>query len=204
VDREVARMSVTAPASIFGPLVTGHDVEQAVLSTLRKWSGTYIAEAEDAHGITRCSLERVRAWVIGPTLDKWPEDQLPAVVIASPGLAPPPRRNGEGYYRATWRIELGVVCAARTQARSRELSALYLRAHMAIVAQKQSLESFADGVAWLDESYTQLDYDDVRSLYSGSAVFAIDVEDVLSTDAGPTEPDPQADECVPWAPWPLV
>jgi hypothetical protein len=192
------------PTTIFGRIVTGYDVEQWVLALARKWFGTYLAEAERQHDYAACTFPRPRAWIVAPSFDKWPEDQLPAALVVSNGIVAPPRRDGAGVYRAQWRVEVGVCVSASTEAKSRELAELYLAALNAVIVQHPSLEGNAMGASWLELTYTPLDYDSTRSLYAGSSVFAVEVDDVVTTGAGPAEPDPAMDECAPWAPWPLV
>lgn len=193
-----------SPPSIFGPIVTGYDVEGWVVDQLKAWSSTYLAEVERQHGIEACSLQRVRGWSLAPTFDKWPEDQLPGVLVVCRGLVPPPLKSGDGKYRAKWAVDVGVICSARTQADSHSLAMLFLAAHAEIVIGKPSLGGHATGVAWLDEQYDQLVYDDTRSLYTGTATFAIEVPDVRTAATGPTQPDPPEDPCADWPPWPEV
>jgi len=195
---------VDDPTTIFGRIVTGYDVEQWVLALERKWFGTYLAEAERQHGYAACTFPRPRAWVVAASFDKWPEDQVPAVLVVSTGVVVPPRKTGDGVYRAQWRVEVGACVSARTEAESRELAELYVAALNAVVVQHPSLEGNANGASWLELTYTPLDYDSTRSLYAGSAVFAVEVDDVVTTGAGPAAPDPAMDECAPWAPWPEV
>jgi hypothetical protein len=196
---------LSAPATIFGPVVTGGDVEQWCLDLLRKWSGTYLSELERQHGYVAGTLQRVRAWLTAPSFDKWPEDQLPAVVLVSVGLMEPPLREGDGRYRGRWGMSLGVVCSARTQELSHEQSMLYLAAHRAILLQRPSLEGHAAGISWLDEDYTSLPYDDVRSLGAGTAAFSIEVRGITLGDAGPVTPDdPLAPDTAPWPDWPTA
>jgi hypothetical protein len=172
-----------------------------VLDLLMLWSSTYIAELERQHGYTACELERVRGWAYGPTFDKWPEDQLPGVLVVCPGIVPPPDRAGDGVYRARWNVQVGCCCSASTQQKSHEFAQLYIAAHKAIVAQHPSLGGNATALRWLDETYDPLSYDDTRSLYAGYATFSIEVDDVLSSLGGPAEPTAPADD--PCAPWPL-
>jgi hypothetical protein len=198
-------MSLVATETIFGRIVTGNDVEQAVLALLKRWSGTYLSEIERQHGYAAGALSRVRGWSIGMSFDKWPEDQVPGLVVVSPGLLPPPQKTGDGVYRARWRVDVGVICSARTQEKSHEQAQLFIAAHKAIVSQRPSLEGFATASTWIDESYDPLVYDDTRSLYAGYAGFAIDVDDVLTTLAGPITPDDPLDpDTDPWPLWPVV
>jgi hypothetical protein len=198
-------VSLIETETIFGRIVSANDVEQAVLATLKKWSSTYIAELERQHGYTAGELQRVRGWVLAPTFDKWPEDQLPGVLVVSPGLIPPPMRDGDGTYRATWSVDVGCCCSARDQQRSHELAQMFVAAHKAIVLQRPSLGGFATACKWMNESYDALAYDDTRSLYAGYATFAIEVANVVTTLAGPTSTDdPLTPDTDPWADWPEV
>jgi hypothetical protein len=188
--------------TIFGPIVTGGDVEDWCFEVLQKWSCTYLAEIERQHGLTAGTLPLPRGWVPAPTFDKWPEDQLPGIVVVSTGMSEAPLKTGEGSYRARWAVRLGVICAAATQALSRRLAQLYLGAHASILIQRPSLEGRAAGLVWLGEDYTELDYDDTRSLSAGSALFTVEVDGVRFADAGPVTPsDPQAVCEEPWPPW---
>ena len=192
-------MSSVAP-SIFGRIVTGADLEQAIMASLKKWSSTYLSELERQHGMEAGELARVRSWTIAPTLDKFPEDQLPALILWSVGLAPPPDRKAGSVYSARWDMRLGLVCGATTPTRSHELAELYVAAHRALLLNRQSLDGFgANGTEWLDESYDDLPYDEARSLGWGVAQFSVQVDDVQTVYAGPLEPDaPLTPDTAPW------
>lgn len=201
-------VSVLPPAfdpddeSIFGRIVTGGDVEDWCFAVLRKWSCTYLAEVARQHGIEAGKLPVPKGWVPAPSFDKWPEDQLPGIVVVSTGTTELPLRTGEGAYRARWAIRLGVICSGATQAQSRRLAQMYVAAHAAILIQRPSLEGHAAGVVWAGEDYTQLDYNDVRSLYAGEALFTVEVENVRQSAAGPITPADPREPCIdPWPPW---
>jgi len=192
-------------SSIFGPIVSGGDVEQWCLEVLEKWSGTYLAELERIHGLTAGELQRPRRFLVGQTLDKWPEDQVPAVVLVSAGLAEPPKRRGDGTYDARWLMGLGCVCSARTEEKTHALAQIQLAAHRQILLQRPSLEGRAAGMTWLDDDYAQLPYDDNRSLGAAMAFFTVQVNGVGQTGAGPVTPaDPLSPDTDPWPAWPEV
>jgi len=197
-------MSVPA-STIFERIVTGADLEQWCLDTLHRWFPSYLAELERQHGIAAGALQRPRAYLRVPSLDKWPEDQLPAVLLISEGTLDPPRQDGEKHYRARWLIGTACVCSARTEAESRTLAMLYIAALRALFIQRPSLDGNASGTVWLSEDYTELDYDDGRSLAAGRAVFTVEVEDVVSGDAGPLTPgEPLDPDTQPWPLWPIT
>lgn len=195
-------MTLVETETLFERIVTGYDVEQWVVALLKRWSSTYLSELERQHGYIAGTLARVRGWTLAPSFDNWPEDQIPGVLVVSPGLVPPPSKDGYGVYRARWRIDVGCICSARTEQQSHEHAQLFIAAHKSIIAQRPSLEGHASAADWLDENYDPLSFDDTRSLYAGYAGFSIEVDDVLTTGAGPITPD---DPLVPDTdPWPLA
>ena len=194
---------MSSSSTIFGPIVTGGDVETWAMNLLRKWFSTYLAEVERQHGYSGHDLPRPKGWAIGPTWDKWPEDQLPAVIVSSRGVPVPPAKNGDRGYRARWLLDPGVICSARTQAETHALAMLYGAAVRALVIQRPSLDGHAEAADWIAESYDDLGYDDTRSLYAVRQTFSVEVLDVTFGNAGPTEPDVplEPDDTLPWPPW---
>jgi len=193
------------PLTIFEQVVTGADVEKWTLDCLKTWSSTYLAELERQHGIPEGSLQRIRGWVTSPSIDKWPEDQLPVAILVSVGLAERPLRDGAGRYRARWQMGLSVVCSARTASETHVLAMLYVAAHRALLLQRQSLDGKAEGVVWQAETYTDLPFDDTRSLEAGQALFTVEIENVTAAWAGPDTPsDPLSPDTQAWPHWPTV
>lgn len=194
--------AIATGTATFGPIVTGGDVETWVRDLLRTWFSTYLAEVERQHGYSGHDLPRPRGYAIGPSWDKWPEDQIPGVLVSSRGVPAPPQKDGEGYYRARWLIEPGVLCSARTQDETHALAMLYGAALRWLVTHRPSLGGHAEASDWLGESYDDLGYDDTRSLYAVRETFAVEVVDVMLGDAGPTsvEVPLEPDDTVPWPP----
>jgi len=197
-------VSLVETQTIFERGVSGADVEEWVLNCLQRWSGTYLSEVERQHGVAAGTLARVRYWEVAASFDKWPEDQLPGVTVISPGLVPPPTKDGSSAYRARWQIRIGCICSARTQRETHVLASWYVLAHRWLMLQRQSLDGKAEGVQWIDENYAAppFVYDDTRTLYSGYSTFAVSVADVTTVGAGPTLPDAPLDpDTTPWPLW---
>src|SRR4051812_27844406 len=173
-------MAATSPAfgTAIGPIVSARDVEQAAIDTLHKWLSTYLGEAEDQHSRARGSLPRPRSITTTNSFDKWPEDQLPCLLLVCPGLAEAPKAEGNGRYRALFALGAAVVVSAKTEAATEELSKLYVAAVRTCLVQQQSLGGFASGVDWMDETYDDLPSEDWRSLGAGQAIFAVHVADL--------------------------
>jgi hypothetical protein len=189
--------------SEIGPIVSAYDVERAALATLRKWSSTYLGEAEDQHDRPRNSLPRVRSYTTTNSFDKWPEDQLPCVLLVSPGLTEPPRAEGNGHYRASFGLGVAAIVSTARDHDTEELAKLYVAALRTCLVQQRSLDGFAAGIEWLDETYDDLPSEDWRSLGAGQAVFAVEVADIARRFTGPphpTDPPEPAYEPVPGDP----
>jgi hypothetical protein len=144
---------------------------------------------ERQSGRAPASLPRVRGWATAADFETWPEDQVPRVLLVSPGLLAPPIADGHGTYRATWSLGLGVVVSAATMDETMVLAKLYTAALRVCLLQHQSLEGFAAGVEWLDENYDDLPSIDSRSLGAGQAIFAVTVDDVSRRWGGPPTPN---------------
>lgn len=193
----------------FGQIITPDRVARAALATLRAWMPYYVSEVE---------RQRPRAvadpWPPPPrsyatfatsVVTTWPEHALPAVVVACPGLREPPRLDGTGLYRATWRVGACVVVSARDEDSTDRMVGLYGAAARAVIVQHPSLGGFAAGSRWVGETLDELPVDATRTLRAAIVEFAVDVDAVVSTADGPMEiPDPAPDPHDEWPAWPLA
>jgi hypothetical protein len=185
---------VRRPAgSVYGPIVTGATVERAALTTLRTHAHRYIAETCRQEG--RDPLPDPRGYIVASTFDKWPEDQVPVVVVISPGWAARPRRAGGGRVLVPWTLAAGIVTTAKPE-RTRENAQLYVAAIRTLLAQQQSLGGLAEGVDCIDEDYLPpFAFSRTRTLLAVQATFVVTVPDAFTYGAGttswtPGHPDP--------------
>jgi hypothetical protein len=168
--------------SVYGPIVTGATVERAALDTLRTHARLYIAETCRQEG--RDPLPDPRGYIVASTFAKWPEDQLPVVVVISPGWAARPRRAGNGRVMVPWTLAAGVIVSA-TPDRTRENGQLYLAALRTLLAQEQSLGGLAAGVDCIDEDYIPpFAFSRTRTLLALQATFVVTVPDAFTYGAG--------------------
>lgn len=159
------------PAILLPTVVTGTDVESAVMETLRPRMKSY------------CKIRKIpapRAYVAADSFSTFPEDQLPAIVISSPGIADLPLKDGEGTYRAIWEVDVAAVCMANTDENTRKMSRLYAAYIRAIMVQEPSLHGFARGTAWRDEGYGLVPQEKRRSLGVCENTFHVEVGNVVS------------------------
>jgi hypothetical protein len=181
---------------VFGPIFVAAFLEQAVIDTLKIWLPLYIKEIELQLGRTPGELPPPKSYTTRRRFDKFPEDQLPTIIVVSPGLDDDPNEEGDGNYRAPWRMHVGAVVSTSDPAATNLVAKIMGAAIRGAMVQHKSLGGVASGLTWYDESYDDLPDDDVsRSLGATSLSFRIEVDDVVNWQRGPDGsylPDPTA------------
>lgn len=176
--------------TIFGDFKTGADLEDAVISHLRDWMPTYLAEVERQYQMGQGSLPPIRSASTNNEFSKWPEEQLPALIVISPGSAGADsiKMEGDGTYRVAWVVGLAVIVSAKDKSSTLTLAKRYGAAIAGAILQHPSLSGYAEGVQWEDVRYNDLPEDSERTLASVQMVFRIEVRNVLTAGLGPREP----------------
>lgn len=183
-----------ASSAVFGRVITGNDVERSALATLRQHLPRYVREVERQEGRDVGGLPNPYGYIVASDFDRWPEDQLPVVVVISPGLAGRPERDGRGQVVARWSVAAGVVTSAAEQTAARSNALTYIAAVRLVLMQFQALDGLALTTDFQDERYDPGPFDMSRSLFSAQATFEVAVSDVASYGLGPyrlaNDPDP--------------
>lgn len=173
--------------SIFGDLFGGDQIDAALIDVLGTWMPTYLKEVARQRNLSE-AFEPPRSIVAVAEFDRWPEEQLPSIVIVNPGTEGTPR-NHAGIFEASWPIEICISVSADTEARTRRNSQLYITAARGCLMQRRSLGHGMKGTDWGGESYTLIDNEKRRSLAGAKASFVVERENILTVGAGPTDPD---------------
>ncbi len=183
---------------VFGPVIIGTDVEDAVSTTLTTWLPAYLRWIERARGLTANWLPKQASITVSNDLDHWPEEGLPSVQIVCPGLADRPIRRGR-FYEACWNVSLAAYVSAQDRSSTERLAKYYAAALRVLMIQQSGLGSppFATGVSWLGESYdTNLPDRAQRTLGRAVEHFSVQVDSVAQSLGGPvtvpTDPVPPA------------
>jgi|SRR5215831_568656 len=184
--------------SIFDEIAVTDDLEHAVLDTLKNWFPTYIREVElqspaapDPRNIPLDSLPLPRAYLTVDELDREAANQMPSIVVVSPGLSgrSVPLQEGDGSFNVPFSIAVGVFVTADQRKNTQRLVRLYTATARAIMLQKQSFGGFAGGSYWLDESYDdRLTFTDDQTISAGQVVFEVWVNQVVNRYGGPKVP----------------
>lgn len=183
-----------ADTTPFGTLFGADQLEAAVVTTLETWLPTYLAEVERQRDMTAGEISAPKSYRTIPRFDKFPEDQIPAIYVVSPGVFNEPVKRGGGKYQATYSLGVAAVVESTTPDAVNTLSKLYSSAVVAAIMQHRYLgfpQGKIEGVDWVDETFTDIPPLQGRSLASAQNVFVITINDVLTVGAGPLVPDPE-------------
>jgi hypothetical protein len=203
---------------IFGQVTLATQLERAVLATLEDWFPVYIREVElqsqaNQYGddIPTDALPLPRAFLTTEKIDRESADQLPCIVVVSPGLSGKnaPKQNGDGTFRVPWGISIGTFVSSNDRSNTKQLVRQYIAIARMIMLQKQSLGGFADGTTWLDESYDDnFAFVDQKTVGAGSVIFEVWVDNVVQRYGGPAVfggPPPAPDpDTQPGSDWPVA
>lgn len=201
--------------SIFGQLFDADLLESAVRDKLKLWMETYLREIEIQRGLQLGDLVRPKAWLVSEEIDKEWGDKVPAVVVVSPGLAAPPVAEGDGSYASLWRIAVGAVVSAGGP-NSRDGSRRLLRRYVGLLRDlmlqnknygyvDEDTELFeVRRVAWMDESFDKLNFEDTQTLGIGESVFEVEIGNTVNPRLGPAKPVVPDPDTMPGSEWPTV
>lgn len=173
---------------MYGPIVTAETVRQGVVTFLRAWVSSYIAEVSRQAGLTTC-LPPFRSYASSATPGV-PDDELPVCVVAAPATVGDPQILGDGTVTAQWAVGVGCVASRPTRDAAGAVAALYAAAVRAAVLQHPSLGGFAEAVDWAGEDIEEIAWDDMRVVMAGSNHFVVTVPAVVNIRAGLAVPQP--------------
>lgn len=183
---------------LFGRILDGALVEEAVKTVVQRWMPTYLREFEEQRDIPPNRLLDFRGWEVAEDVARWPETQLPALLLACDGLSGPPVKEGDGTHTGRFALELAVVVAADTENNARRLAKFYAAVVRTILLQKGGmrntpLQGLSRGTGWTSETYGVRDLDDRRTLAGAICEGWLEVEELANAKAGPAEVLPPHD-----------
>jgi len=203
-----------APPGGFGPLVTAFDIEMAVLELVAKWFDTYLVELERRRGWPLRSQARPKSLRVTSEWERMPEDQLPAIIVSSPGTSDfVPMSDGRGLLHAEWQLGLGAVVSTRSAPPGYVLALRKARDWAAllrwIAIQQRDDSGVLGSLDWVGERYDTIDADSDRTICLGNVLLRCVVGEVAQKFQGPMEPlappeDPDVPPPVPSPQWPIA
>lgn len=190
-------------ADVFGNIFVASKLEDAVKSILQAWFPTYLKEIEYQLSMPVGVLPAPRDYTARTDIDGLPGEIMPRCTVISPGIMGRPIKDGNGVYRATWGLGVGVAVAHADENLARLHSHIYGAAARAILVQPRNglgLGGAVNSIEWLDENYDKLPIADlVQQYWAAAEYFAIEIHDLVTKHRGPTAPD-----IVPGTPYGIV
>ena len=210
-------MSAGSYTHVFGEFVGAHHLEAAILNLLWKWMPTYQHEVSREAGMEPAYLLPIRSWRVATDMERFPEDQLPCVILVNNGIPAPPRKHndedGSSVFLAQWAVDLGVHVASkgtkvRAAPRALTISRMQsLAIRLAMIQQRDD-----DGVLGMIDPVTErpnavLNIEDDRTTCLAVTSFLVQTDHWGEWGAGPTEPmyPPEGEQPPTERPvWPVV
>jgi hypothetical protein len=170
---------------LFGGLAGAAEVRQAMVTTLKLWTPTYIAEVAARTGLTMRPFED---WKLRPEYRTLPVNNSPACLITCLGTLGEPAIRGNGSAYAVWTVEVSIVVFGDDWETTADLTGHYTTALRAAVLQHRDLGGFAGSTKWLGEKYTEIEHSSTRTLGVAVIHFAVAVDHVVDVTTGPATP----------------
>jgi hypothetical protein len=173
---------------IFGPIVTGADVEDAVERTLKEWMQTYLRRMERHISKPPNWLPNPGSYIASSDWDHFPEEQVPAILMICPD-AGRPEMDGKREYRTTFPIQIGIFVEGQDRRSSERLAKYYGAALRELLTHKGSLGNFAEATCWEGEQYgVHISDRSQRTFGTAEVKLSVEVRQVSRRLAGPAEP----------------
>lgn len=184
--------------STWGPLVSGYQVEVAVLETLRTWFSEALAQLELQHGLRHKTLPRPPApesYHGGVDFDTWRQDITPEVIVVVKPSSPPELSASAGYTQGyavavgcLW-VGAGSELAENPEDEARAV-AFYLGAASMVLVQKPELGGLAERLIMTSSPEVTLPDPDTRRIAQVVTTFEVWVTSIIEENAGPVQPLP--------------
>lgn len=184
--------------SVFGEIVVASQIEDAFIAALKKWFPSYLSEIERNLSLQPHLLVAPRNYTNRNSFDAEKAEEIPKVVVISPGLAGQPQFVGRSRtYTAPWRVGVGVMTAAKTEDLANTMVKSYAAAARGIILKSGAFTNVDLGirdVSWTNESYDDILIPDPVQLYKAAAIeFQVIIESVVAKGVGPAVPTVEAE-----------
>lgn len=174
--------------SVYGSIVSGSQVDDAVLAHLQDWLPAYLNEAARQAEVDVPTMPRT--WAKRVDGSWWPEDRFPVVVVTTQGIqADGVERRGDGAAGGWFVVSVTAFVNGKSADDARLTAQTYTAALRAAVVQHGALGGFAQAIDWRGEGYDLIDAEDEARVYAGGQiVIGVLVEEIVNAFGGPATP----------------
>ncbi len=186
------------PESLFGPIFSTWNVEQAVLSTLRIWLNEYASELERKWALPSKAIPRPPApesYHGGIDFTTWRQDITPEIITIVKPLGSPELHASAGYTQGyslqvgcLW-VGSGAEIAENAEDEARAVAS-YLGAASMLLVQQPTLGGIAERLVMTKSPEVTLPDPDTRRIALAVTDFEVWVPTIIEENAGPVQPLP--------------
>lgn len=193
------------PDDIFGPLLSFHDIERALIEHIGLWLDTYLYARERKNHITPGAIARPRSYLARQDFSLLPgQDFLPAIIVISDGLDEEAHMHGDGHYDGIFRFGVAALVHSSEAEPARELAGHYQAALLTLLIQKKKFHGSARIEGWSDLAIDDVDVEQTRTYCAARLEFLVRVSDFAASAGGPAAPVPPPQPELPQRDNPLV
>src|SRR5579872_3187522 len=96
-------------SNMIGRMLSASTIEEQVKTNLQLWFPTYLRAFERENDLPTATFPPPRNYSDRNKFDAEMGEELPKIVVISPGTIGTPIKTGEGVYTATWRVGVGIA-----------------------------------------------------------------------------------------------
>lgn len=175
-----------ANPDIFGPIVGGHTVQEAIYNTLEMWLPAYIAEFNRVLGGP--ILKTPTVYRLKPDNRQLTPNMDASVFVSCTGTLHPPERHSH-QTRAVWQAQVSLcVNGSMDWQETQAITFAYGAAARTAIAQHESLNGVAETTKWTGEKYLEKEHLSNRTIGLIVIDFEVTTATTLDVFAGPPSP----------------
>ncbi len=205
--------------TFFGPIVSNWNVEQAVVSVLKAWMPTYLAEVERQNSLQQKIIYRPptpESYHGGVDFESWKDDELPSVIVIAEPFGLPDYKASAGGYEQCYEVKVGCVhkgtgseAVPDPEDEARMVAAHYgaatmLLVQVGIVDAKLGEIPSSDNFKLVELPHVTLPKPDRREIALATTTFHVWVSQSINDSVGPMTKNPEEAPGFPGdeEPWP--
>lgn len=172
--------------TIFGPIVSRWDVEQATVLTLKSWLPDYLAEVAHQHPNLFDPFPALLTETVygGVDAETWQPSLGPGVIVNATPVGDT-IRFGSGDEAQWYEIRVHVLAQGGDEDHARQLVDMYGAAVMATIDQHADLATLSQNTMLIEAPVTEFIDSDERRFQQSTMVFHALVSPLVNSNAGP-------------------
>jgi len=167
----------------YGPVYSGHSIQEAMYTTLEKWMPSYVQETNRQIG--KNVLQIPREYRYRPDYRTLPKGVTAAILLDVPGTVGEPIVH-QDFIRANWHAEAMIfVYGTKDWQETQAITHAYMGCLRACILQHRDLNGVAETTMWTGEEYREGEHSSNRTTGVGLVYFEVTVGNATNMFAGP-------------------